>query len=246
MLVPWVLGSVAVALLLLAATWVIATVSTPDATGTGFPGVTSEVTIADYGFVLFRNSLVLALHALACVAGFIAGSSLPQIADGYSGIVRRLHQLARPLAIGFVIAATLFSLATQAIILGQDTATMAHQFGLPPAQLLGILSPRDPRADRAVPAARGVDDGVPPQAVGGPPGGDVRDAHGLDPVGPGRRGDRGLGHPARTALGPPVASPAARGASLYFLKRVPIRASRGALTHEHGRHQRSHRHQLPG
>jgi hypothetical protein len=139
-LVPWVLGSVAVALLLLVATWVIATVSTPDVTGIGFPGVTSEVTIADYGFVLFRNSLVLALHALACVAGFIAGSSLPQIADGYSGIVRRLHELARPLAIGFVAAATLFSLATQAIILGQDTATIAHQFGLPPAQLLGILS----------------------------------------------------------------------------------------------------------
>jgi hypothetical protein len=137
-LVPWVLGSVGVALLLLVATWVIATASTPDVTGIGFPGVTSEVTIADYGFVLFRNSLVLALHALACVAGFIAGSSLPQIADGYSGIVRRLHQLARPL--GFVIAATVFSLATQAIILGQDTATMAHQFGLPPAQLLGILS----------------------------------------------------------------------------------------------------------
>ncbi|MEA2293721.1 MAG: hypothetical protein QOE86_1360 [Solirubrobacteraceae bacterium] len=139
-LVPWVLGAVAVAVLLLGTTWAIAEVSTPDPTGLGFPGVTSDAGIADYGFVLFRNSLVLALHALACVAGFIAGSSLPQIADGYSGIVRKLHELARPLAIAFVIAATTFSLATQAIILGEDTATIAHQFGLAPAELLGILS----------------------------------------------------------------------------------------------------------
>ena len=43
-----------------------------------FAGVTDVAGFDDYGFVLFRNSLVLALHALACVAGFIAGSSLPQ------------------------------------------------------------------------------------------------------------------------------------------------------------------------
>jgi hypothetical protein len=137
---PWVLGSIGVALLLLFATWVIAQASTPDPTGLGYPGVTTDVDLSDYGFVLFRNSLVLALHALACVAGFIAGSSLPQIAGGYRGIVRRLHEWARPLAIGFVVAATLFSLATQAIILGHDSATIAHEFGLAPAELLGILS----------------------------------------------------------------------------------------------------------
>ena len=137
---PWVFGSVGVALLLLVATWVIAQASTPDPSGLGFPGVTSDADLSDYGFVLFRNSLVLALHALACVAGFIAGSSLPQIADGYKGWVRRLHELAQPLAIGFVVAATLFSLATQAIVLGQDTATIAHEFRLSPAQLLAILS----------------------------------------------------------------------------------------------------------
>src|SRR4051812_6256479 len=112
---PWVLGSVGVALLLLFATWLIAVGSTPDQTPLGFPGVTSDADVSDYGFVLFRNSLVLALHALACVAGFIAGSSLPQIAHGYKGLVRRAHELARPLAISFVVAATLFSLGTQAI-----------------------------------------------------------------------------------------------------------------------------------
>ena len=41
------------------------------------PGLNAPATATDYLHVLYRNSLVLALHALACVAGFIAGSSLP-------------------------------------------------------------------------------------------------------------------------------------------------------------------------
>src|ERR687888_574061 len=57
---------------------------------------------------------LLALHALACVAGFIAGSQLPTAAKDYSGVVRTLHDKAGSLAIGFVACATLFSLGTQA------------------------------------------------------------------------------------------------------------------------------------
>ena len=41
------------------------------------PGVNSDADFIDYLHVLYRNSLVLALHAMACVAGFIAGSALP-------------------------------------------------------------------------------------------------------------------------------------------------------------------------
>ena len=33
--------------------------------------------LGDVGTIVERNLLVLALHAMACVAGFIAGSSLP-------------------------------------------------------------------------------------------------------------------------------------------------------------------------
>jgi hypothetical protein len=139
-LLPWVLLSVVTAVLLLAATWAVAELSTPDATPLGYPGVTTDATVGGYGFVLFRNSLVLALHSLACVAGFIAGSSLPQIAGEYRGAIRKLHEIARPLAIGFVIAATTFSLGTQAAVLGQDAATIARDFQLAPAELLGILS----------------------------------------------------------------------------------------------------------
>lgn len=139
-LVPWALWSLAVAVLLLVATWVIAKLSEPDSTALFFAGVTHQADTGDYGFVLFRNSLVLALHLLACVAGFIAGSSLPVIAEGYKGWYRKVHELARPLAIGFVVCATLFSLTTQAYILGNDASTLAAQWDLTPGELLGILS----------------------------------------------------------------------------------------------------------
>lgn len=138
---PWTIWSLCVTALLLAATWVIAKLSVADtSTPLSFAGVTDRADLGDYGFVLFRNSLVLALHALACVAGFIAGSSLPQIADGYTGWFRRAHQVAQPLAIGFVVCATLFSLSTQAYILGQDSASLAAQWDVSPAALLGLLS----------------------------------------------------------------------------------------------------------
>lgn len=137
----WGLGSLAVAGLLLVATWVVATLTTPDPTGYVFPGITRPATIGDFGFVLFRNGLVLALHSLACVAGFMAGSSLPQVAEGYSGIWRKIHEKAGPLAIGFVVCATLFSLATQAYALGHGAADLAAQEGLSPLVLLIALTP---------------------------------------------------------------------------------------------------------
>jgi hypothetical protein len=137
----WAVGSFAVALVLLGATWLVAVTSTPDPTGYSFPGITHDATAGDFGFVLFRNGLVLALHSLACVAGFMAGSSLPQVAQGYSGVLRKVHEKAGPLAIGFVVCATLFSLGTQAYALGHGAADLAAQEGLSPLVLLVALSP---------------------------------------------------------------------------------------------------------
>ena len=137
----WALGSLAVTGLLLAGTWVVAQLTTADATSYDFAGITRGATVHDFGFVLFRNGLVLALHSLACVAGFMAGSSLPQVAEGYSGIWRTIHEKAGPLAIGFVVCATLFSLLTQAYALGHGAADLAAQEGLSPLVLLIALSP---------------------------------------------------------------------------------------------------------
>jgi len=139
-LVAWSLGSIAVAVALLAATWLVALLSTPDISGIYFPGLVVPSNLGDYGFVVYRNSLVLALHALACVAGFMAGSSLPQAAEGYSGLWRRVHDKAGPLAIGFVIFATLFSLVTQAYALGGAASTLAARLDVSPGVLLLGLS----------------------------------------------------------------------------------------------------------
>ena len=138
---PWALASLAVAVLLLVATWVVATLTTADPWGASFPGLTRPADVHDFGFVLFRNGLVLTLHALACVAGFMAGSSLPQVAEAYSGVWRRIHQLAGPLAIAFVGAATLFSLFTQAFALGGAASDLAAGLGVSPFVLLVGLLP---------------------------------------------------------------------------------------------------------
>jgi hypothetical protein len=140
-LAPWTLGALAVAGALLLVVWLIAQLTTPDPTGVQFPGVSYPAVASDFGFVLYRNGLVLALHALACVAGFMAGSSLPTVAEGYTGVMRKIHDKAGPLAIGFVILATLFSLTTQAYALGHGASDLAGALDLPPALLLVGLLP---------------------------------------------------------------------------------------------------------
>jgi len=137
---PWLAVSALITFGLLLAILVIATLSEPDATPYALPGLTAPATGVDYLHVLYRNSLVLALHAMACVAGFIAGSSLPLSASKRSGVDRWVHEKAGPLAIGFVVCATTFSLVTQAFVIGAGTSTIAAQFDISPgALLLGLL-----------------------------------------------------------------------------------------------------------
>jgi hypothetical protein len=138
---PWVAGAFAISVALLAAVLVIARVTTPDTTGYLLPGLNTPPTLGAVGHVLFRNSLVLALHSMACVAGFIAGSSLPQQAEHYSGWWRTVHEKAGPAAIAFVGAATAFSLMTQAFVLGSGASTIAAQLGIGRGELMLTLLP---------------------------------------------------------------------------------------------------------
>jgi hypothetical protein len=135
---PWALGSLAIAGVLLTATWLVAIVSTPDPT---VWAPTGNGEWGDYGFILYRNGLVLSLHAMACVAGFMAGASLPLVAEGYSGWWRRVHDRAGKLAMAFVAAATLFSLSTQAYALGLQACSVADAYGVSPALLMVSLLP---------------------------------------------------------------------------------------------------------
>jgi uncharacterized membrane protein len=137
----WAGLSVLIALGLLAAVYLVAKLSTPDPTRFVLPGVDRPAGAGDVVHVLYRNSLVLALHALACVAGFIAGSSLPLSASKRRGLSRWVHEKAGPLAIAFVVGATTFSLGTQAYALGGMAVTVAAQLGLSPGTLLLLLLP---------------------------------------------------------------------------------------------------------
>src|SRR4051812_28194755 len=126
----WALGSLLVTLALLGATWLVASTQIPDPTKHIYPGLTRPATEADFAFVLRRNFTVLALHAMACIAGFVAGWAPP--GQGRS----RLQSHAGPLAIIFVTGATLFSLLTQAQALGAQAADVAALLGVTPVRLL--------------------------------------------------------------------------------------------------------------
>ncbi len=137
----WVALSLAIALALLGAVWVVAGMLTPDITPIHLPGLTEPAEPGDLLPILWRNSLVLALHGTACVAGFIAGASMPIAAAQRTGFSRWVHVKAGELAILFVCAVTLFSLSTQALYLGFQGSTVAFQLHISIATLLLSVLP---------------------------------------------------------------------------------------------------------
>lgn len=137
----WTALSLAIALTLLTATWVVAGMLTPDITPIHLPGLNSPSEPADLLPILYRNSLVLALHATACIAGFIAGASMPIAAAQRTGFSRWIHVKAGELAILFVCAVTLFSLGTQALYLGFQGSTLAYQLQITRFELILSVLP---------------------------------------------------------------------------------------------------------
>src|SRR4051794_18785841 len=137
----WIAVAAAVAVVLLVAVWTIASALPADPTPIGMPGITHPAEAGDVLHILYRNSLVLALHAFACVAGFIAGSSLPLSAEHRTGFSRLIHEKARPIAFAWVVAVTCFSLSTQAFALGSMGATLAHQLHISAGGLVLTVFP---------------------------------------------------------------------------------------------------------
>jgi Stage II sporulation protein M len=137
----WVALSLAIALTLLGAVWVIAGLLTPDLTPIHMPGISEPTDPGDMLPILWRNSLVLALHGTACVAGFIAGASMPIAAEQRTGISRWIHVKTAQFAILFVAAVTLFSLSTQALYLGFQGSTIAYQLDISHATLILSVLP---------------------------------------------------------------------------------------------------------
>jgi hypothetical protein len=137
----WLVGSAAVTLALLGAVWVLASVSRPHGAVALDQPPFAVGGPADVLRILSRNLLVLALHAMACVAGFIAGSSLPLQAERRTGLDRAVHERGRPIALAVVICATGFSLSMQTYVLGSSAAAVAASLGTSPGLLLVSLLP---------------------------------------------------------------------------------------------------------
>ncbi len=137
----WLALSLAIALALLAAVWVVSGLLTPDLTPVHLPGFPEPSEPGDLLPILWRNSLVLALHGTACIAGFIAGASMPIAAAQRTGFSRWVHVKAGELAILFVCAVTLFSLSTQALYLGFQGSTIAYQLQISRLELILSVLP---------------------------------------------------------------------------------------------------------
>jgi hypothetical protein len=137
----WALGSATAAFGLLGAVWIVASLDhgysqilqlhPPFAVGND----------EDVLSIVGSNMLVLALHAMACVAGFIAGSSLPLQAEQHRGVSRWIHEHGGRIAIGFVVAATTFSLSAQAYLIGHSLAGVSAFLHVSPGILLLCVMP---------------------------------------------------------------------------------------------------------
>ncbi|MBS1863564.1 MAG: stage II sporulation protein M [Actinobacteria bacterium] len=137
----WLALSFAIGLTLLAAVWITSGLLPYDVTPIRLPGLTSPSQPSDLLPILYRNGLVLALHATACIAGFIAGASMPLAAEQRTGLSRWIHVKAGELAILFVCAVTLFSLMTQALYLGLQGATLSFQLHISRLELILSVLP---------------------------------------------------------------------------------------------------------
>ena len=132
----WLVGAALIALLLLGAVIGIASIVKPDLGFDYTPDLPQGPETGRMLGVLGRNSLVLALHAFACIAGFIAGATLPLSAAQRTGLSRLIHEKARPIAFAWVIAVTCFSLATQAFALGTIGSAISYSAQISPALLV--------------------------------------------------------------------------------------------------------------
>lgn len=137
----WVAGAALIGLGLLVCVVAVATNVEPDL-GFGFvPSIADGVEAEHVAHLMASNGLVLALHAVACVAGFIAGSALPLSASKRDGVSRWVHERARPVAFAWIVGVTTFSLVGQALALGVIGSTLADSAGISPALLVLTVLP---------------------------------------------------------------------------------------------------------
>lgn len=139
-LAAWAGVSLTIGVALLIATWAVAEfwAPAPEWIVWTFNG---PRTLTGAIHIFGRNSLVLIMHAFICVAGYMATTSLPIVAEGYAGWHQRLHLLARPVTIVFVLLVTVGSFSIQAWTLGGAAPGIALAYGVSIWKLLVLVAP---------------------------------------------------------------------------------------------------------
>ncbi|MBM3667864.1 MAG: hypothetical protein FJW90_10385 [Actinobacteria bacterium] len=137
----WLAVAAAIGVLLLCGVCVVASLVKPDLGFNYVPSLPQGSELGHIADLVGRNSIVLALHAVACIAGFIAGVSLPLAAEKRQGISRWVHERARPVAFAWVLLVTCFSLVTQTLLLGVIGSTLAESLRISPAELILLTAP---------------------------------------------------------------------------------------------------------
>jgi hypothetical protein len=136
----WLLGAFGIAVVLLTLILIVAVVNPGRGVVAFWEPPFVQGDSSDVAHILGRNLLVLALHAMACVAGFIAGDSLAIQIRSQTGFTRWVHEHGRRLAMLFVALATVFSLSLQAYAIGMDVGRVARSLHISPALVLvGVL-----------------------------------------------------------------------------------------------------------
>lgn len=137
----WVMVSAGVSFGLLLVTWALGQHVVVDPAMRLPQSFSRDPSLGAAGAIFARNSLVLAMHALICLAGYIATSSLPLAAQSYSGFTRRLHVIMRPVTLVFVTIAAAGSLAMQAWSLGHVAPLVAAAYDVRVGRLLVLIMP---------------------------------------------------------------------------------------------------------
>lgn len=134
--VPWMGISLLIALVMFGGAWSVATFL-PQTTEAILPiFVTAGNRIEDALWLLGRNSMVLLLHLLVCVAAYLARRSVPMQAQHTAGINRWVHQRAGGIAMLVVAGLTAYSLSWQTWQLGNVLHSASDTLGLTPLDLL--------------------------------------------------------------------------------------------------------------
>ena len=129
---PWVAGSFLIGALLLAGALLVATLSVPGADPYTPVFADPSAGVADALRIFARNTLVLAMYSLVCVAIYLATRPAPLRAS-------RLQERAGPIAVLAITGLAGYSLLSQVWTLGHQLASAAHTLGYTDAGLLARL-----------------------------------------------------------------------------------------------------------